>query len=1606
MATDPSPLPLGNVLAQAVNTQFAARPTLDSVVSQRLHDSAQEKYPSLPLDIATLRVAEPSRAGAWFLKPLLDVALEFLATGVPVDFSDKHSSEYYLCNSAAPQTRLTVNNTKIDMQVVASLVNELPIILPVELQSALATFWQNTGNTGTSRWQWMGDLLRTSLRNSVPRTSGLTDEHLQLLNNVLDYPDNRERENLNLPGETIHAYTLETTLIQGDLRVSVQASELLLVQGTCVVSCGVSGNIRTYPSIDAFGTAWSSAIKNRYQAAQIVWKRFEPDGNIFDTQAALILNQQLENLAALQLPANTSVAALQARYERVMDPAPLLLNIPVNASLPLSRLQAVLPEWLEQGTYAERSAYAHHLAELAGIKKRTQGRSFLDGIDGLRAFAAKELQTLMLADHPAGPVYNADTLELTYAVPVGDMGSSYLEPVRMTLTDLALKNLSGKPKGRLTLSSQGSQALATWLTPDYVEGLVTRADIGAAYPALLERLFFNDGEQSAARETLFAQQLRVHLPMTALELAVRQQSGMTWQGYRWVAAVVKKTAADRRVDDKDIVIHALGFLRKPGADPDYVADMFVIEEQRCTTGPVVLYRPQYLPVLAEFSSRAALMQAIASPGALQDSALTWLSDGARAVYANGGFQQPHYVRMGIGMEFDSLEIPAPATLAKCGSDSEILQSLSRGHLMQHLFGSYARTLVAVADRQSVSNHESRWASIQEGAGLLFNTLLLPLLRGPAMLVGWMLQIASGLAHDIPALEGSDPQARELAWVDLLLNLGLVLIHSGANVGEGATRRPLSETRQRSVALAPLRRTPQTPQATPSRVRQGAVGQPSQPPGNGNTLIDFNLSTAREASRARLFEQLLEIRVDWPKDPPAPMASGPFKGLYRIGATWHASVRGRLFQVSVVPGFGDVYVVHPEHPDRPGTKLRTDGQGHWTLDEGLKLTGGGRKNRVDEARKANAEKLVDLNSRKAEAELALAQLIRDENAALATLNTARVQYTAQDSKLTRTWAIWNAATDEQKARINAAYQLELTRTQEQRSFYHISLVNYREKSAKTAQAYRDVIGVMNDIKAVDHQTNNDRAQTAQFFALWEQQDNLRTHVAYFGLGSKMFGRGMSATQRFTLAYEKLEQGEPEDYLALIEDLKTSRRYHDQIVDVTVAQEQILEEMAQASAFGKSFRDDLVERLSKPENYLSDNARLMGIDIVQELSLDRSVPLAQNSIEALFFLQFEQIRLRPTLSTHIEMTTSRGYSATERIDVLESIVDRYAAAEHIGQNLRRLNPACIRTLYLDDFLDRVARGRTSAENELKTLIIDSEENLSVSPPPKAIRQKPASKRVFKTRTRGALIGDLRTAVAGGEEQHIEIIDPSNGEVVGRFHEHADQGVYVEIEEGHAPPPPRPARSPRAIRSAAQDVEAKRVNIESTIKRELNQMDRDDVLRDEKVPQDWEFMLTTEAEKLEALATELEHAAPSDQTTRTATQWRAQALQMKTAGKQYRIAGHKKQSPTVGAVEYLWHERAVDIGVTKNRERTNAKDFLSEYAIRDRDSGNVLWYAHFHYDSLTSAKTAYTSGHLKRAAQRNVGFKAQLEQYRHNSAKVIAIWRSKIPPTLAHKLFFYID
>jgi hypothetical protein len=64
-------------------------------------------------------------------------------------------------------------------------------------------------------------------------------------------------------------------------------------------------------------------------------------------------------------------------------------------------------------------------------------------------------------------------------------------------------------------------------------------------------------------------------------------------------------------------------------------------------------------------------------------------------------------------------------------------------------------------------------------------------------------------------------------------------------------------------------------------------------------------------------------------------------------------------------------------------------------------------------------------------------------------------------------------------------------------------------------------------------------------------------------------------------------------------------------------------------------------------------------------------------------------------------------------------------------------------------------------------------------------------------------------------------------------------------------------------------------------------------------------------------------------------------------------------------------------------------------------VLWYAHFHYPSPSSAVEAYSAAHLKTESQRTLGGAFDLRTAGNNN-EMIAIYRSEISPQLARSLF----
>lgn len=191
---------------------------------------------------------------------------------------------------------------------------------------------------------------------------------------------------------------------------------------------------------------------------------------------------------------------------------------------------------------------------------------------------------------------------------------------------------------------------------------------------------------------------------------------------------MQASAAERKVGGQAVALWTLAFKASAQAAADVVANMFIIGPQQGQVGPHLLYRPLFSPMLLEYESLEALFTAIKTPGALQDNVLTWLAPARQAIYANNGFHEPHIRRVLPGDEFSVYEAPAPAQLSK---------QVVTTDPTEQVFNATTQALVALADRQSVSNAEQRWANLKQVGWLLLGTVL-PLLNGPLMLgAGWL-----------------------------------------------------------------------------------------------------------------------------------------------------------------------------------------------------------------------------------------------------------------------------------------------------------------------------------------------------------------------------------------------------------------------------------------------------------------------------------------------------------------------------------------------------------------------------------------------------------------------------------------------------------------------------------------------------------------------------------------------------------------------------------------------------------------------------------------------------------------------------------------------------
>ncbi|KAA6194357.1 hypothetical protein ASE33_20715 [Pseudomonas sp. Root9] len=1600
-ATDNSP-PL---TATAVAHQFDTRPTLRSVVSGMLEEAIKSLYPTLAFNPAEAAVAEPisDNPPQYRLTPLLDIALRHLTTGGDLDFTDKHALPCTLVDPATGHTLKPGPSPDalmpgIDMQAIELAIRSLRAPLKKTFEQALLKHFMGSADAhsqGANRWRWLSDTLRDTLTTAALKQPGLNARQRETLDQVLTYPDRAQRQAAK-GDAAAQVFILDSSVSHAGGNASQLTPDLLItrqVDGrTQVLHATAAGVVTPYDSLHAFGQAWGKKMGDAFVFDTLNWKRQEPAGNIFDTQAAVILNAMVENVASIEVPTTGSLEALEQAFTQASDPSPWFVGAYAPDARELERLHEQLPTWFGSASAAERDTYRQHALALASSVRRNNGRTFLDGIPDIRTYAEQQLD-----QHLAGKGYTAKDVEVVFKVPVGDMGSNYLERVKMSLVDMALENLSGLPKGEMEVHLHG-QRVSDASLPKMLKDLINTVDIGGHYPELLKRELLDDSPAARDRLVRFIEQVPLQLAMQALELKLKGEAGITAQGHAFIEAVTQPGAGSKWVDGQEITVRPLAFVRKPGATPDVVANMFIIEPLANDSGPHLLYRPQLKPALLEFASRDALLEAIRKPGALQESVLAWLPDDkVRAVYGNGGFHTPNIARFTVFNEFDPPATPKPTTLAVDGyaAASTLRQDLLNGDLATHWFHSNANSLVTLAEGQSTSDAQSRWASYKELGWLLFNTLL-PLMRGPGAMAGWLLQLANA-ENDIKRLSTANDPDPAGAMVDLLVNLGMTLTH--IPVAEPTPTRTFEPFKPGPEASnsAPRPRQSHDPVRPAPTIHQ-APGAPVTTGLGGGTAIDIRLSSPRGLT-PELRAHIDSFKVPAPTTPGTPIAEGIRKGLYQVDNRWYAKIDNHWFRVAT--DLDGPYVIDEHNKARTAPSIARDARGNWYFDLAPRLKGGMPKTKDLQSKiKQNLEAKARTEADFQRGWQERSKISKEHAASMEKVHATLAEYEQARKKLKTLHSLVNGNTSAERfapaysnqQKICDALRADLDQALEKLKPLTQSLMVASEHNIETLAPKK--IGGIDDLS--EFKKNRSLEYQHSLYALIEIEN------VYVRLARDMVRHGADGASMAELT-DQSNSGSEQAYDEFVKVCEMGYRGTEILLPLRQTISSVFERWKNDSPFGNKAADDyLKQRYTQSLESRRLTTQLNRLSFLKQLT----TTWAARSPEDLAYFQMKRL-LTEGLKTEIlafeDLRQYKGYTLEERHATLTTIINKFKQVLSDSQLMQEQYPELFRIEYHQRFTELLNEFISEAETELVQVVKEEQFLLPAAPARTNQRAKPQNQRVFRTEHQETFIGTLRPSEPGRTVDIIDVVDPGSGQPIASYSEHPGERGWVKIVQGQ-PTAPRPASPPKSwstYKSEAQNLIDGVPKIEKTILFQKKKLD-DPLRRDTVNPRDWNDMLEAQANLLfeKAQQAQAAHGARPE-TAEWVARWRAAAEQMLQKARQHTADGYLVQTPTAENVDYLWRHGFVDINLVRRDIPTRSGDVFTEYVVRKKNKIDALWYAHFHYPEKGWARDDFRAAHLKTPLQRIKTQKMLIEEAGNNGV-VEKLIKAGITKPLAEKLF----
>lgn len=1549
-----------DVLSSFARNNFAPLPTLQQAVTQAFTEALAQQYPGLNIQGAALKIAVPlsTPEPAYnaprryrFITPAQLMIERF--TGVAQRTLRQDVHWLTTDDNAEALSLLAVNMRDMESMV----ADWTPQVIPL-FKQALACFWGELSAAGKSPLTWLGQTLKAGLYSAAlntRRTPALTQKQLDLATEVVLTSHKQHR--LRPRGEVVNrAYVVDIdTTREGRpwlFRLpGVAVLERVELTQTTWLAYTLEGGIETFESRQAFAATIASRLPQPLPE-DASWSFDEPEDEFFVALAHTLLDKQLEDISAMAATARAEHWSA-ARLEHALAGLTQMFDLfSAGERSQFDNVADKFPAWLDRANAEDQLAYSALLAGEVRRQSEVQGHSFLDGIDSLPDYASHQLRTRMLQDHPDALGLDVADIEV-HDLSIENLQMAWLTEDVMSLVDMALTYIGGKPPGFLSVRGRNGVTLPPWMDAGYAKRLVMELDVGSSYIALLKRVLIEDEQVANTRRVLFKDQLRNQLPMLALEKKIKNESAITASGVDIVHQLMRK---DRLSATDSIVIRPLEFSPYSSAPVDTVANMFILGTRQKNTGPFVLYSPFSHQVLREFASWPSLFDAIRQPGELNDHVMEWMPPQSRKYYVDGGFDRPHLES--VMLEGQLALLPrSPATLS---------ERVLVGDHFEFMYDSNTSALVQLADQQSVSVSERRWALFKQCAWTLFNGLTF-FISGPLAKAAWLFQVLVSIDAGLQArIEGNKPAASQ-SVIDLLFMISLTLLHRGLTF-EAERHQSLMER----AMDEPLFSVPEEKKLQPASATLQARA-PGTIPAHGReeySQLDFSWFGASPQMTANqaVAIQTFSVNVDLSKA--TKIEVGPYKGTYNyLGKRW-VKIKDAVYRVSREP---DGLVIQDNNNVlRVGPWLRSDGPGHWDFDLRLRLRGGGPKKSVQALREVKAEKFRALNSRR----LALIE-----------------QKKGIEGVMELTANLLKSATSR---------RVELVERYE---------VEYRRWYAKQSELLK-LLDDMNDLSsaaAYEHDRIYGLSELARFtFDLQKLID---------GEYRKLPGSTLAfdfSDSKFQ-AIESLAAGDNQHYENMIARLQVTESWEKKLVSTCATALETLQEIAKLN----TTRDHNLKQINAITN--RDPAwrywSVVYVKTLLELLVRREntelTPFEQQSVN-----YFDNTSLSELAMSQISLQADGRFSIEDRIKFFDSALHQYEVARLQCRNVLFMQSNAFRLEYVSSLLGMLEQLSSLAEvsfsNTIKTLenLVEEEPVASSSQQPSQAQSRPSPsakpRKVFRTDKQQVLVGEVRDPVAGETGEVVDVIDSLSHVKVSSYRNTGGEN-WVEVD-AKTPPVPRRAPQRRALSRLESQAQLHLEQVEGTIHLIRSQS------KTAKIPLEMEDILVRKSQTLLDTARGIQDIlSDANLAEGSISEVRARALRgtiaelelkaerLKQEGRQIRIDMIKEQPPTEERVDYLMTQGEINIsrlGARRALSRGPRKDYLQEYEIKDK-SGTPLWYAHFHYDTQDAAVGSYTAAHLKTLEQRTMSERALYAKAR-NSRDVIEVYRGKINTALANKLF----